>query len=239
MISPQCLIVIPTYNEVENIGSLIDEILKVDEKFDILVVDDNSPDGTGELVDEISKQNRQVKVLHRPMRLGMGTAYIEGFKYGLKNGYEAVFEMDADFSHSPEYLPQLLDSLQDADVVIGSRYIPKGGIRNWSGRRLFQSKLANFYVRLITRLRVKDCTAGYKCFKRKVLESLDLDKIHSEGYAFQIETVYRAFRNGFRILEIPIIFTDRRAGKSKLTGKLILEAAVMPWRLRFCKDYGR
>lgn len=226
------LLIIPTYNEVENLPPLLDEIFKYAPETDILIVDDNSPDGTGKLADKISEGNTKVHVLHRAGKLGLGTAYIAGFKYAVAHDYEAAFEMDADFSHDPCYLPDFLRAIENADLVIGSRYIPGGGTPNWSPVRRFISGSGNIFARFMLGIPVHDCTAGYRCYRRRVLESIDLDTIQSQGYAFQIEMVYRTRLQGFKIVETPIIFKDRRVGKSKMSRKIVIEGFTYVIRAR-------
>lgn len=235
----KAIIVMPTYNESENLPHIIDAILNIDEIFDILVVDDNSPDGTGKIADEIASKNPRVQVIHRPKKAGLGTAYIEGFKYALKGDYDVIFEMDADFSHHPRYLMPMLKMLENADIVVGSRYIRGVNVVNWPMSRLLLSYFANIYTRIITGLPVKDSTAGFVAIKRKVLESINLDEIKSDGYSFQIELKFRAYKKGFRIVEIPIIFEDRVKGKSKMSKKIVREAAIMVWRLRLMSLFNR
>src|SRR5579864_8555001 len=217
------LIIIPTYNELDNLQPLLQEIFSYVPNIDILIVDDNSPDGTGQLADEISGENPHVHVLHRAGKLGLGTAYIAGFKYAIAHDYDAAFEMDADFSHDPRYLPDFLRAIEDADLVIGSRYIRGGGTPSWSLIRRFISGGGNIFARFMLGIPVHDCTAGYRCYRRQVLESIDLDTIQSQGYAFQIEMVYRTRQQGFKIVETPIIFKDRRVGKSKMSRKIVIE----------------
>jgi dolichol-phosphate mannosyltransferase len=230
---PKSMVVIPTYNERENLTRLIPEILSLDEKFHILVVDDNSPDGTGAVADKFAAENPGiVHVLHRESKEGLGKAYIAGFKYALEFGADYIFEMDADLSHDPERLPAFLPKMEECDIVVGSRYLKGISIVNWALKRLILSLAANKYARFITGLKVSDTTSGYKCFKRKVLEDIDLDKVHSDGYAFQIEMNYRAKKLGYKIGEIPIIFIDRDLGNSKMSKKIIWEAIWMVWRLR-------
>lgn len=241
------LIIIPTYNERDNIGLLIGQIHDALPIADVLIVDDNSPDGTGKLVDEMALKDPRLRVLHRTGKLGLGTAYLTGFKYALEAGYDYIFEMDADFSHDPCYLPALLDAARGsdaeggADLVIGSRRVYGGGTENWGLGRQIISAGGSLYARLILGfgqkphplgLPVNDLTSGFKCFRRSVLESLDLDGIHSEGYSFQIEITYRALCNGFHVAEVPIVFVDRRAGQSKMSFRIFLEAMGMVWRLR-------
>jgi dolichol-phosphate mannosyltransferase len=230
------LIIIPTYNEKDNLSPLLKEIFSYAPETDILIVDDHSPDGTGELADEIHKQNAQVNVLHRPDKQGLGTAYIAGFKYAIDHGYDAAFEMDADFSHDPRYLPDFLKAIEDADLVIGSRYIPGGDTPNWSLLRRFISGGGNIFARFMLGIPVHDCTAGYRCYRRKVLEDIDLDTVQSQGYAFQIELVYRVMRHGFKIEETPIVFMDRRVGKSKMSRKIVIEGFTYVLKARFSKQ---
>lgn len=233
------LIIIPTYNERDNLSPLLKEIFSHAPETDILIVDDNSPDGTGELADEIHQQNAQVNVLHRAGKQGLGTAYIAGFKYAIDNGYDAAFEMDADFSHDPRYLPDFLKAIEDADLVIGSRYIPGGDTPNWSLLRRFISGGGNIFARFMLGIPVHDCTAGYRCYRREVLENIDLDTIQSQGYAFQIELAYRVMKHGFRIVETPIVFMDRRVGKSKMSRKIVIEGFTYVLKARFSKQSER
>ena len=230
------LLIIPTYNEVENLPPLLDEIFKYAPETDILIVDDNSPDGTGELADKISEENASVHVRHRAGKLGLGTAYIAGFKYAIAHDYDAAFEMDADFSHDPRYLPDFLRAIEDADLVIGSRYIRGGGTPSWSLIRRFISGGGNIFARFMLGIPVHDCTAGYRCYRRRVLETIDLDTIQSQGYAFQIEMVYRTRQHGFKIVETPIIFKDRRVGKSKMSRKIVIEGFTYVIRTRLSID---
>lgn len=232
MIMERALVVVPTYNESENIPKLIPKILEQDSMFEVLVVDDNSPDGTANLVRALQKDNDRIHLLERPSKRGLGTAYVAGFKYALANGFDYVFEMDADFSHDPKALKLLLGKMKEYDLVIGSRYISGVNVVNWPMRRLILSYSANIYTRIITGMPVKDATGGFKCYKRKVLENIDLDSLKSNGYAFQIETNFMAWRKGFRICEIPIIFIDRRVGVSKMSKHIVYEAAWMVWKLK-------
>ena len=227
------LIIIPTYNERDNLTSLHTQIHDALPAADILVVDDNSPDGTGQLADSLAAKHSYLKVLHRAGKLGLGTAYIAGFRYAIEHGYDYVFEMDADFSHDPCYLPSLLGAaVEGADVVIGSRRVPGGGTENWGlGRQLISSG-GSLYARTILGLPVQDLTSGFKCFRRSVLESIDLESVRSNGYSFQIEMTYRAIQRGFRVVEVPIVFVDRRAGQSKMSRSIFLEAMGMVWRMR-------
>jgi dolichol-phosphate mannosyltransferase len=223
------IVIIPTYNEIENIDSIIAAVLKLEEDFHVLIVDDNSPDGTGDRVEQLQKQNSErIFLLRRTGKLGLGTAYIAGFQYCLEQGFDYVFEMDADFSHNPKDLLRLLEELKNdrADVVIGSRYIGSGGVRDWPIDRIILSFGASIYVRLITWMNVKDPTAGFVGYKRKVLESLDLSKVKFVGYAFQIEMKFYSHKKGFKLKEVPIIFTDRVKGKSKMNSTIISEAIM-------------
>lgn len=212
---------------------LLEEVQKVNEDFTILFVDDNSPDGTGDLLEQLSQQRDDIKVLHREKKLGLGSAYIAGFKYALKHGYDYIFEMDADLSHDPKYLPGLLKLLQDHDMVVATRYHDgRVSVINWPLWRLILSRIATLYVKLITRMPLSDSTSGYKCFRRTVLEGIDLDTVKSNGYSFQIEMSYRAYKKGFKIGELPIVFVERMNGDSKMTKKIILEAILIVWRLK-------
>jgi dolichol-phosphate mannosyltransferase len=233
------LVIIPTYNEKENIGKIIPLVLKQDPDIEVLVVDDNSPDGTGKIVEEIITTNRRVKLIQRVKKSGLGTAYLAGFQYALQNGYDYIFEMDSDFSHDPAYIPYFLSAIREADLVLGSRYIKGVNVVNWPISRLILSYYANVYARWVTGLPVKDSTGGFKCFKREVLEKIGLDRIHSNGYAFQIEMSFRTWKKGFKIKEIPIIFVDRREGESKMSKKIIREAVWMVWKLRLLSLLGK
>jgi dolichol-phosphate mannosyltransferase len=238
--SERALVVIPTYNERGNIERIIAAVLAQDARLEVLVVDDGSPDGTGEIVDGIAGSNPKVHAIHRAGKLGLGTAYLAGFKWALEQNYDFVFEMDADFSHDPVHLPQFLEAIRNADLVLGSRY-RKGKVTvvNWPMSRLMLSYAANLYARVVTGLPLDDCTGGFKCFRRSVLEAIDLDSVRSNGYAFQIEMSFRAWQNGFRIVEIPIVFVDRTEGESKMSKKIIREAVWMVWRLRWWSLTGR
>ncbi len=236
----RALVIIPTYNERENIVRLAPEVLRRDERFDILVIDDASPDGTGRVADELAEENPRVHVLHRAGKLGLGTAYLEGFRWGLERGYDFFFEMDADFSHDPAHLPEFMEAIADADLVVGSRYRHgRVTVVNWPISRLLLSYFANLYARTITGLPVSDATSGFKCFRRRVLEAIDLDRVESEGYAFQIEMTMRAWKKGFRIVEIPIVFADRDVGESKMSKRIIREAVWRVWQLRLLDLFGR
>jgi len=229
----RALVIVPTYNERENITRLIGAILQQDDRLDILIVDDGSPDGTGEIVEGVMQHEARLHIIKRPRKMGLGTAYIAGFRWALQEGYEIVFEMDADFSHDPAHLPQFLRAVEDADLVLGSRYRNgKVTVVNWPIKRLLLSYFANVYARVVTGLPVWDATGGFKCFRRKVLEAIDLSHVRSNGYAFQIEMSFRAWRKHFRIVEIPIVFVDRTEGQSKMSGSIVREAVWMVWRLR-------
>ncbi len=227
------LVIIPTYNEIDNIGPLIAEVLALNvPDLSVLVVDDNSPDGTGDVVAGLSKQDSRVHLVRREGKLGLGTAYVAGFKYAIEQGYDFIFEMDADHSHDPDEVPKMLEKIRDNDLVIGSRYLTGVNVINWPFSRLLISLAANFYTRLITRMPIRDCTSGFKCFRRKVLESINLNRISSDGYSFQIEMHYKAWRRKFKIVEHPIIFVDRTKGTSKMNIKVMREATWMVWKLR-------
>jgi dolichol-phosphate mannosyltransferase len=230
----RALVIVPTYNERENIARLIDSVLSQDPRLDILVVDDGSPDGTAEIVEGIIAVNPRVNILRRARKMGLGTAYVAGFRWALERTYAYVFEMDADFSHDPQHLPEFLRAIQSADLVLGSRYREgKVTVVNWPIARLILSYFANVYARRVTGLNVWDATGGFKCFRREVLEAIDLNKVRSNGYAFQIEMSYRASKRGFRIVEIPIVFVDRTEGQSKMSKTIVREAVWMVWRLRW------
>jgi dolichol-phosphate mannosyltransferase len=234
------LVIIPTYNELENITTLIPDILTRYKNLDldILIVDDNSPDGTGKFVEDLTRNNPRVKLLKREGKMGLGTAYILGFKYALKNNYDYIFEMDGDYSHSPKELKNFLKAIKKFDLVLGSRYVKGVNVVNWPMRRLLLSYFANKYTRIITGLPICDATGGFKCFRRNVLEGIDLDKIKSNGYTFQIEMTFKAWKKGFSIGEIPIIFIDRTAGHSKMSKKIVHEAIFMVWKLRIRSMFG-
>ena len=229
------LIIIPTYNEIENIEQLLEQVLAKSETIEVLVIDDNSPDGTALRVKFMQSSEPRIHLLERPGKMGLGSAYVTGFKYALEQGYDYIMEMDADFSHNPNDIPRFLETVKKYDVVIGSRYCDGVNIIHWPIKRLLISYFASKYVRTITRMPVKDPTSGFKCFRRKVLESIDLDKILSDGYAFQIEMNFKAWVKGFRIKEIPIVFTERLNGVSKMSRKIVWEAAWMVWRLEIMK----
>jgi dolichol-phosphate mannosyltransferase len=228
------LVCVPTYNERENISRLIERIFTALPNCEIMIIDDGSPDGTGEIVDGIASRDSRVHCIHRPAKMGLGTAYIAAFKWALERNYTHCFEMDADFSHDPADLPRLLDATKNYDIAIGSRfYAGKLSIVNWPLSRLILSLAASIYVRIITGLKLWDSTTGFKCFRRKPLEHLPLDKVKSEGYSFQIEMNFRATRLGFRVGEVPIVFTDRTVGGSKMSRRIVFEAIWRVWQLRF------
>jgi dolichol-phosphate mannosyltransferase len=229
-----CLVVVPTYNEALNIERLIEAILAQGPQFDVLVVDDSSPDGTGALVAALAACEPRVRLLRRAGKLGLGTAYIAGFRHGLRLGYHFICEMDADFSHQPHYLPQLLACAEhEADVALGSRNVRGGRVENWSPARQAISRGGSLYARTLLALPVHDCTGGFKCFRSEVLRQIDLDAIRSSGYGFQVEMNYRCHQAGFRLKEVPIVFPDRVAGRSKMSRRIVLEAALLVWQLRF------
>ena len=227
------LVCIPTYNEQENVESIVRAVLEADPRTDVLVVDDASPDGTGALADALARENSRVHVLHRPGKAGLGRAYLAAFHWGLERGYQFLLEMDADWSHHPRYLPLLLDrAASEADLVLGSRWVPGGGTLNWGVGRQLISKGGSLYARLVLGLPIRDLTGGFKCFRAEVLRAIDLDSVNSTGYAFQIELTYRAIRRGFRVVEVPIVFEDRRVGQSKMSRAIVLEAVLMVWKIR-------
>jgi dolichol-phosphate mannosyltransferase len=228
----RALVIVPTYNERENLPQLVPAILGQGESFHVLVVDDNSPDGTGQIADDLSAADPRVNVLHRDGKRGLGTAYVAGFKWALDHGFDYVFEMDADFSHDPDALPSLLDGAMRGDCAVGSRWVPGGGTENWSLLRTLISRGGSLYAKLILGVPVNDLTSGFKCFSAYVLKRLDLDSIQSNGYGFQVEVNYRCHRLGFRIVEVPIRFVDRRVGKSKMNSGIVLEAARVVWKLK-------
>jgi len=236
----RALVIIPTYDEKENVRSIVEMVLRQSPSIDLLIVDDNSPDGTGDIVEELSRQRQpRLHLLRRAGKLGLGTAYIAGFKWGLEKGYDYLLEMDADFSHDPNELPNFLKKIEEADLVLGSRYCNGIRVINWPLSRLVLSKGAALYVRLIAGLPVTDPTGGFKCFRREVLESLDLDKVRSNGYAFQIEMTYKTWMKGFRVAEIPITFVDRYAGQSKMSKRIVREALWMVWWLAISHGFRR
>ncbi len=228
------LIIIPTYNERENLRAMVAAIHEVLPETHLLVVDDNSPDGTGDVADELAEKDDRVHAVHRPGKMGLGTAYVEGFRWGLERGYELLWEMDCDFSHDPRYLPDLLAAVENgADLAIGSRYVAGGGTDNWGLGRKILSRGGGFYARMVLGVPIKDLTSGFRCYRRTVLETLDLSQVRSEGYAFQIEMAYKTYKAGFHIQEVPIVFVDRRVGQSKMSGGIVVEAVLGVWRMRF------
>jgi dolichol-phosphate mannosyltransferase len=239
-VAERALVIIPTYNEIENLPRIVPQILSQDARLEVLVVDDASPDGTGRLADEMAASEPRIHVVHRAGKLGLGTAYVAGFHWALAAGFDYVFEMDADFSHDPAHLPEFLDEIAGADLVIGSRYLQgRVTVVNWPMGRLLLSYFANVYARWVTGLRLWDSTGGFKCYRKAVLAGIDLDDIHSNGYSFQIEMSFRAWRKGFRLREIPILFTDRAEGHSKMSRAIVREAIWMVWRLRWRAIRGR
>ena len=237
--SARWLVVLPTYNEANELASTVEKILEQGDQFAVLIVDDASPDGTGRLADAIAKQDTRVCVLHRKKKLGLGSAYIAGFRWALARDFEWVFEMDADGSHDACYLAEMIDAMSQYDVVVGSRYMRGVNVINWPMSRLLLSYYANRYARLVTGLQLADSTSGFKCFKRKVLESIELSSVQSTGYAFQIEMNFRAWKKGFTVGEVPIIFTDRVTGESKMSGSIVREAVWRVWTLRIRSLIGR
>jgi len=240
MVDPsKAVVIVPTYNEKENVNRLVDEIFVHAPTINILFVDDNSPDGTADTIKNLQKNNGRIHLLQRQNKEGLGRAYIAGFKEALRLNFEYMFEMDADFSHNPKEIPNFLKAVEEADVVIGSRYIYGVNVVNWPMERLLLSFFANKYAQMITAMPVKDTTGGYKCFRRKVLETIDLDNIKSNGYAFQIELNFKAWKKGFRIKEIPIIFIDREFGESKLSKHIMWEAIFLVWKLRLSSIFNK
>jgi len=239
-VAERALVVIPTYNEAANLPQIVPLVLGQDPRLDVLIVDDNSPDGTGRMADELAAANPRVHVLHREGKLGLGTAYIQGFRWGLERYYDYLFEMDADFSHDPAHLKEFLKAVDGVDVVLGSRYLDgRVTVVNWPMGRLMLSYCANIYARWITGLHIWDLTGGFKCFRRRVLETIDLSQVRSNGYAFQIEMSVRAWRKGFKFREIPIVFVDRTEGQSKMNRSIVREAVWMVPRLRLLGWFGR
>jgi len=235
----KAVVVIPTYNERDNLERLARQILSQDPAIHLLVVDDNSPDGTGALADRLAAETSRVSVLHRAGKLGLGSAYREGFRLALDMGADFVVQMDADFSHDPSILPVFFESMREHDLVIGSRYLNGVSVVNWPLRRLMLSYFASVYTRVITGLTISDCTSGFKCFRRSALEAIDLGRVRSDGYSFQIEMNYRCVERGFRVTEVPIIFIDRHAGTSKMSKRIVREAVLMVWKLKLGSLAGR
>jgi dolichol-phosphate mannosyltransferase len=233
--APRALVCLPTYDERENLAPVLAAIHAAAPDVDVLVIDDDSPDGTGRLADELAARDPRVKVLHRAAKQGLGRAYLAGFAWALERGYALVLEMDADFSHDPAYLPTLLAAAADADLVLGSRYVPGGGTVNWGLARRLISRGGSAYARAILGVSVRDLTGGFKCFRREVLLAVDLPSVECSGYAFQIELTWRALRRGFRVVEVPIVFADRRVGQSKMSRRIVLEAMQKVWSMRFSR----
>jgi dolichol-phosphate mannosyltransferase len=233
------LVIIPTFNEAENITRLLPAVLNQAPNLEVLVIDDNSPDGTAGLVRDMMSVDSRIHLIERPGKMGLGTAYVRGFRFAIEASYDYVFEMDADFSHSPKEIPNFLKKIQECDLVLGSRYIHGVRVLNWPMRRLLLSFSANVYTQIITGLPIRDATGGFKCFRREVLEAIDLDKVKSNGYAFQIEMSFKAWKQGFRLAEIPIIFLDRRSGVSKMSRRIVYEAIFMLWKLRLRSLFNR
>lgn len=232
------LVVVPTYNERDNLPLVLERLLAIRPPVDVLIVDDNSPDGTGKLADEMALKNPSIHVLHREEKRGLGRAYCAGFAWALQRDYEFILEMDGDLSHNPDDVPALVAAAQTADLVIGSRYINGIRVINWPMGRLMLSKGAAYYVRVITGMPISDPTGGFKCFRRRALQCLDLAEIHSDGYSFQIELNHKIWRDGLRVVEVPIIFTERQQGRSKMSGRIVREALVVVWRL-WLQNHGR
>ncbi|MDO9548512.1 MAG: polyprenol monophosphomannose synthase [Candidatus Marinimicrobia bacterium] len=236
----ESVVIIPTYNEKENIRTVIEKLNNLNIDLDILIIDDNSPDGTGAIIKELQKSHKNIFMIERPCKMGLGTAYVKGFRWALDKGYQYILEMDADLSHNPEDVPRLIDACKNgADLAIGSRYCDGVNVINWPIKRLLLSYGANLYTRIITRMPVKDATAGYKCFDRKVLESIDLGRIKSSGYSFQIEMNFRAWKKGYQISEVSIIFVERTEGHSKMSKTIVWEAVFMVWKLNLLNWLGK
>jgi len=236
----ESLVIIPTYNEKENIRTVIEKLDDLNIDLDVLIIDDNSPDGTGAIIKELQKSHKNIFLIERPGKMGLGTAYVKGFRWALEKGYQYILEMDADLSHNPEDVPHLIDACKmGADLAIGSRYCDGVNVVNWPIKRLLLSYGANLYTRIITRMPVKDATAGFKCFNRKVLESIDLNRIKSSGYSFQIEMNFRAWKKGFQISEVSIIFIERTEGHSKMSKGIVWEAVFMVWKLNLLSWLGK
>jgi dolichol-phosphate mannosyltransferase len=234
MATPEAWLILPTYNEAENIGPFVAAVLEnVPANARVLIVDDSSPDGTGEIADRMAAEHEAVGVLHRPLREGLGPAYIAGFREAVAGGAELIVQMDSDFSHDPAYLPRLLEAAEHADLVIGSRYVEGGGVGDWGAMRRAISRGGSAYARVVLGVGVSDLTGGFKCIRREVLEAVDLDAVQSKGYAFQVELTYRAIQKGFRVVEVPIVFRDRRVGSSKMSRAIVAEAVWRVPRLRF------
>jgi dolichol-phosphate mannosyltransferase len=229
--APTALVIVPTYNERENLPILVEHLMR-HANVRVLIVDDQSPDGTGDIADDLARRHPgSIEVMHRTGRRGLGRSYVDGFRAALASDADVICQMDADLSHDPAHLPSLVAATAEADLVLGSRYVAKGAIVNWPLRRLLLSRFANLYIRLVTRLDVRDCTTGYRCWRRDALAGLPLDRISSDGYSFLVETLYMAAGRGARLAEVPITFVERRQGESKLSGAVLLESVLMPWRL--------
>lgn len=235
----RALIIFPTYNERENIEKIVHAVLPLDPRIHVLIVDDNSPDGTGDIADHLAQEQEKVFVLHRQNKDGLGRAYIAGFRWAIERKFDYIFEMDADFSHGPEYIKDFLREIKEYDLVLGSRYISGVNVINWPMMRLLLSYYANVYTRIVTGLPLRDATGGFKCFRREVLEAIELEDVHANGYSFQIEISMRAWKKGFKLKEIPIVFVDRIAGTSKMSKKIVREAVWMVWRLRLKSMFGK
>lgn len=234
---PDAWLILPTYNEAGNIEAFVEAVRqKLPASAQILIVDDNSPDGTGRIADRLAAEHENVNVLHRPQKEGLGPAYIAGFRSAMASGADLLLEMDSDFSHDPAYLPRLLEAAERADLVIGSRYVPGGGVGEWGALRRAISRGGSAYARLVLGVGVHDLTGGFKCFRREVLEEIDLDTIHARGYAFQVEMTYRAIQHGFRVIEVPIVFHERRVGSSKMSKAIVAEAV---WRVPLLRFNGK
>jgi dolichol-phosphate mannosyltransferase len=233
------LVVIPTYNERDTVDAILDAIFEQNLDLNVLIVDDNSPDGTAQRVKDRAQSDSRIKLIERPGKMGLGTAYVAGFRYAIAESYDVVFEMDADFSHDPGDLPRFIEKIRDYDFVLGSRYVNGISVVNWPLRRLLLSYFASFYTRCVTGMPIHDPTGGFKCFRIEVLKAIDLDRVRSGGYSFQIEMNFKAWRKGFRYVEIPIIFVDRRVGSSKMSKAIIREAVLMVWKLRLRSLIGR
>lgn len=236
----RALVVMPTYNEAGTIEVVVPRVLVQDERLDVLIIDDASPDGTGDIADELAAASPRISVVHREGKLGLGTAYLHGFRFGLERGYDFLLEMDSDMSHDPKYIPDLLAAVDaGADLAIGSRYVRGVNVINWPMSRLLLSYFANKYARVVTGLPLTDATSGFKCFRRRALDVIDFDRVGSTGYAFQIEMDFRAWRSGMQLVEVPIVFVDRETGESKMSGKIVREAVWRVWALRLAALFGR
>ena len=238
MENKRVLVIIPTFDELENLTKLLPRVLEKNINIHVLIVDDNSPDGTAKWVREQTESDERIKLIERERKMGLGTAYITGFKYALQNGYDYIFEMDADFSHDPKEIKNFLREMKNYDLVLGSRYKIGVNVINWPLRRLMLSLFANAYTRFVTGMPIHDATSGFKCFRKEVLQAIDLDEVKSNGYAFQIEMTFKAWKKGFKIKEISIVFTDRVKGKSKMSKKIVREAIFMVWKLRWASMFG-